>query len=84
MTDLQPIAKCPLFEYIETAPIPAEKKSKHSNPNDTLVSGRAHIMIFDSPEAAVYQTKMPRAHPTLSTKHSIDEALESKKGRAHH
>jgi hypothetical protein len=25
MTDLAPIAKCALFEYIEAAPIPAEK-----------------------------------------------------------
>jgi hypothetical protein len=66
MTDLQPIAKCALFKYIEAAPIPAEKISKHSNLNGALVSGRAHTMIFDSPKAAVYQTKMPRAHPTLS------------------
>jgi hypothetical protein len=44
------------------------KTLTHSAPDGALSGKRTHIMIFDSPEVAVYQTtKMPRAHPTLST-----------------
>jgi hypothetical protein len=66
LTEYQPIAKIPSFEYIAVNPISAEK-SRHSTPNGALGCERVYMMIFDSPEVAVYQlTKMPRANPMLS------------------
>jgi hypothetical protein len=60
------IAKWASFEYIADAP-PLKNPVIRIRMTCSHAS-RAHRMIFDSPEAAVYQpSKMPRTHPTLST-----------------